>query len=319
MVKLSICVPHYKESWEICKPLFDSIAVQKGIDLTSVEVVFVNDGEKTFDVPVNDYPFLTSVYTNPHKGVSAARNRAMDEAIGEYVMFCDCDDYFCSMYGLHLVYQAMENDGFDALRSAFIEEQPREGTLKLYRHDDDCTFVHGKVYRKSFLTTNELRWNEELTVHEDGYFNSMCLLCSENTKQISTPFYTWHWNEASIVRSAGNDFLAKTYPQFLKVRTAISDERFNRGYIAEYMDGVTQTVLETYYDVLLMEDRHHITRTEVAFKKFWNRFKPAFRENAKRNVSEIADKSRQKAVAQGLVLEKYTVDEWLDHIEKEIK
>lgn len=318
MVKLSICIPHYKEPWEVCKPLFDSIAIQQGVPLTDVEVVFVNDGEKTFDIPVNDYPFLISHYTNPHKGVSAARNRALDEAIGEYIMFCDCDDYFCSMYGLHLIFSAMQ-EGFDALRSSFIEEQPLNGVLKLYRHDDDCTFVHGKVYNANFLRINEIRWNEELTLHEDGFFNANALLCSENTKQISTPFYTWHWNEASVVRSAGENFLNKTYPQFLKQRAALSDFRFERGYISEYMDGVVRIVLETYYDVLLMTDKHDITRTEVAFRKFWLRFKAAYTESALRNVSEIAQECRAKAQKKGLVLEKYTVSSWLKHIEDEIK
>lgn len=315
MIKLSICVPHYKEPWEVCKPLFDSIAVQKGVSLTDVEIVFVNDGEKMFDIPVNDYPFLTSVYTIPHKGVSAARNKAMDEAIGEYVMFCDCDDYFSSMYGLHLIFSAMQ-EGFETLTSSFIEENVDE-VLKLLRHDNDCTFVHGKVYNKAFLTEKNLRWNEELKVHEDGYFTSCALMSSTNRKTINAPFYTWHWNENSVARKP--DFNHKSYPQLIESRAAICQWRLENGFISEYMDGVVQTVMEAYYEILLMQNEHHITRTEVAFKKFWERYKSAFIESARTNVSTIAQECRASAQKRGLVLEKVTLFEWLKHIDNDVK
>ena len=47
MKKLSICVPQYKETEEVIKPLLDSIAIQQNIDFKDIEVVIANDGSDT--------------------------------------------------------------------------------------------------------------------------------------------------------------------------------------------------------------------------------------------------------------------------------
>ena len=51
------------------------------------------------------FPFEIKYIFNEHKGVSAARNRALDEASAEYVMFCDADDMFYNMCGLNLIFE----------------------------------------------------------------------------------------------------------------------------------------------------------------------------------------------------------------------
>ena len=46
-MKLQILVPHYKEEWEVIKPLLDSIEVQQNVDLKNeVGVIIVSDGSE---------------------------------------------------------------------------------------------------------------------------------------------------------------------------------------------------------------------------------------------------------------------------------
>ena len=46
---LDIIIPHYKEPWETCKYLFDTIATQRGICFDNVKAIVVNDGDCLLD------------------------------------------------------------------------------------------------------------------------------------------------------------------------------------------------------------------------------------------------------------------------------
>ena len=85
MKKLSICVPQYKETEEVIKPLLDSIAIQQNIDFKDIEVVIANDGSDTklSEDFLGKYPYEIKYIQGEHKGVRATRNLAFDNATGE--------------------------------------------------------------------------------------------------------------------------------------------------------------------------------------------------------------------------------------------
>lgn len=156
MSKISLVVTHYKEPWEVVKPLFDSVKDQYGVDFENeLEVILVNDSDELLDIP--EYPFTVTVVSEGHHGVSAARNIGLDKATGDYVMFCDCDDRFISPFALHLYKQQIGK--YEIIKSPFIEDQMIDGQLKLIRHEKDISFVHGKLYRKQFLIDNKIRFD----------------------------------------------------------------------------------------------------------------------------------------------------------------
>jgi glycosyltransferase involved in cell wall biosynthesis len=176
---LQILVPQYKENEAIIKPLLDSIAIQQNIDFKKdIGVIITNDGS---DVHLsqdflNHYPFSIEYYFNEHKGVSATRNFCLDKATADYVMFCDADDMFFNICGIYIILQEIKEKHFDSFVSSFIEETRHPDTKEpLYiNHDIDSTFVHGKVHRREYLIDNNIRWNDNLTIHEDSYFNCLC-------------------------------------------------------------------------------------------------------------------------------------------------
>ena len=93
---LDIIIPHYHEPWSLCKPLFDSIALQCGVNWENIGVIVVNDGvEGTLaDYLFAGYPYHIKHIVQIHSGLSATRNRGLDESKADYVMFCDSDDQF---------------------------------------------------------------------------------------------------------------------------------------------------------------------------------------------------------------------------------
>lgn len=323
-MKLDILVPHYKEGWNICHNLFDSLAMQRGIDFEDIKVIVANDGDEMVIAPetYEGYPFEVITVVGEKKGVSATRNLALDTSDADYVMFCDADDMFLNNYGMHMVFSAM-NEGFETMHSCFIEEQPSDDGWKILRHDKDITFVHGKVHNRQFLLDNDLRFDESLTIHEDGYFNFMVHTVAENVKYITTPFYLWVYNDDSTVRKDKDDYTYKTYKELMEVRWAIAKDLENRGYIDEYIDSVVHTVCNSYYDFCMpnvVKNKNSVLykNAEKEFKKYFTEFGKEYYEANPTRIAEMLMVARSNAYAKGLLAEDKTLVDWLTHI-KNIK
>ena len=229
-MKLQILVPQYKETEDIVRPLLDSIRTQQGVDLNEIGVIIVNDGTDVIfsDEFLNQYPFEILYYTNKHSGVSATRNICLAAARADYVMFCDADDMFLSNCGLYLIFQTMENE-FDVLVSTFSEESYKDGKYTYINHENDATFVHGKVYRRQFLIDNNIAWNPKLTIHEDSYFNYLCRIIAQEDriKYIKDVFYLWKYRPDSVCRS-DEKYLLKTLGHMVDGTAALCESLIKR-------------------------------------------------------------------------------------------
>lgn len=234
-MKLAICVTHYDEPQSVVKPLLDSIAVQENINFDDIQVIIVNDGEKAVLKPrfLNHYNFPIEYHIEPHRGISGARNSAFNYAVqdgAEYVMFCDCDDAFYSTLGLWLIMGEIDKGGFDSFYSIFAEEvhNAYDGTIFYKYRESDATFVHGKVHRVQYLLDKNIRWNENLTCHEDSFFNALAQKCTNRLVYCQTPFYLWKWRADSICRKS-QLYLLETYTKFIDSNDALITEFLARG------------------------------------------------------------------------------------------
>ena len=316
---LSIIIPHFKETWETCHWLFDSIAIQRGCDLNDIEVLIVNDGGNELKIS-RDYPFSIRQINKEQSGVSATRNRGLDEATGDYVMFCDCDDMFLNNYALHLYIDSMDK-GFNVIVPQFIEEQPKAGKWVIIQHDNmDCTFVHGKAFLRKYLIDKNIRFDDTLTIHEDSYFVCLAMTLSENNvKRMTTPTYLWRWNEKSVVRNDHEAFVLKTYSHVIKVRMAMAKEMKRRGLEKEYMTTVVKTVTDCYYDFQWGDFRNdkfkslqHKAINNV--QMFWAIYKDDFKAAKPEMIAECVRISRDNAIRKGFLLEKETLKDFIKRV-----
>jgi len=334
-MKLDIIVPHYKEPWKTCKYLFDTIAAQRGIWFGDIRVLLVNDGEEIlFDdmgqamLKLASYPFTVDYIVKEHAGVSAARNEGLDASDADYVMFCDCDDGFLNNYALHLVFAAMQ-EGFDMFMANFVEETfDKNGNPNIVTHTEDMTFIHGKVYNRQFLVDNGLRFDDSLTIHEDGYFNMLVYSTVQQLEarltKIATPIYLWCWNNNSVVRADKEDFVLKTYDHVIASRIAICRKQKERGFEEFYKASVCMTVLNCYYDhqkprYHMAKNARYLKQAEKAFKRFWSEFKPVFYDLTNAYVAEVAETARANAMKNGMLIEQETLRDFLKYIEYEVK
>ena len=113
------------------------LAMQRMVNFDDVGVILVNDGEEN-ELPkecFDGYPFSICQMSIPKGGVSKARNAGLDASSADWVMFCDFDDCFSNIYGLYLIFCAMNEDKYDTIWSNFTEEtKDNEGRLVLVPH-----------------------------------------------------------------------------------------------------------------------------------------------------------------------------------------
>lgn len=323
---LDIIVPHYKEPWEVCHYLFDTIATQRGICFENIRVIVVDDGvnvEIPWDALARKYPYRIDYMPKEHGGVSAARNYGLDNSTADYVMFCDIDDGFLNNYGLHLIFSAMQ-DGYDYIISNFVEETyTADNTMTIIRHDNDYTFMHGKVYKRQFLVDHNVRFDPAMTLHEDGYFNTVMVVVAEKegkSKTIETPFYLWRWNDNSVVRSNKEDFVLRTYDSVMQTRTGACQQLKDRGYEKEFRTSVCMTVLNSYYDFqkpsyYAAKNQRYLKMAEKAFRAFWDKFGKVFKDCTNIEIAEIAKNARDNACRNGMMMEREDIKTFLKRIE----
>lgn len=312
-MRLQILIPQFNEKDEDIRPLLDSITMQQNIDFNDIGVVICNDGSDTFlsDDFLKRHPFPIEYHKEPHRGVSGARNACLDHATADYVMFCDADDMFYNVCGLYLVFMHIDA-GFDALNSVFLEEtREHPSMMPVYvKHENDATFVHGKVYRREYLVENGLRWNEKLTIHEDSYFNFIALNLAKDLKYCDTPFYLWRWRDDSVCRK-DPEYKYSTYVNLIDSNDAMCDELVRRGHEDKASYFVCSMIFETYYTMCKPDwvSNRYRGITEKRLGQYIMKWEHLW-ETDERKI-EASKTAREKLIKDGMALETITVFDWL--------
>lgn len=347
-MKLQFLIPHYHETAEEVKPLLDSIALQQAVDLSDVGVIICHDGKEPkgrfsadrkwkpeegespsfcfftdedvcgiYDFCA-EYPFEIKQIRQEHKGVSAARNACLDAATADYVMFCDADDMFFQMCGLYIIFNEMKT-GFNAFNSIFVEELQKDGQVIYVNRQMDSTFVHGKVYRREFLTQNGIRWNDSLTIHEDSYFNILCQKIAGEVRYCQTPFYLWKWRDASVCRHDPK-YILKTYNNMLDSNTALVTELLRRGMLTDAQFYCCSMVYDAYFTMnkaewLNQENQEYRINTEKRFKAYFDQFHYLFDGVSEDVKSQIIVGIKNRFFQEGMFLESVTFADWIKHVQ----
>lgn len=324
-MKLQILVPHYHEESDVIEPLLDSIAIQQQVDFDEVGVIIAYDGEDAYGLPERDwkikYPFEIKHIHAEKGGVSATRNAALDAATADYVMFCDADDMFYSVCGLYILFNEMAI-GFDTITSLFIEETRNPETKQpIYiNHELDSTFVHGKVHRRQYLIDNDIRFNPDLTIHEDSYFNILAKeLSPDGAKYCPTPFYLWKWRDESVCRH-DPDYILKTYNNMLDSNDALVDQFRSRGIDDKAKFYVGFMIFDAYYTLNKKEwiDKTHKDyrdAVEHRFSTYFKKHKYEWEAITEQEKMMLSNGVRSRSVGEGMPMESITLDAWLSYIE----
>ena len=326
-MKLQILVPQYEEDDSVIKPLLDSLVIQQNVDFNEFGVIIVNDGSDVHLTQefLDSYPFQIEYHLNEHRGVSATRQAAFDYSTADYVMFCDADDMFCNVCGLWIIFREMNIGVFDSLTSIFVEEtrNPLNNETTYINREMDSTFVHGKVHRRRYLIEKGIKWNPDLTIHEDSFFNIQCANLSQNVKYCPFPFYLWKWRDDSVCRH-DDKYILKTYRNMIDSNSALIAEFKRKGRSDLSAFYTVFMIFDAYYTMnkpewIDMDNQEYRNATEKHFANYYKTHKKVWETFPYQEKMNISQGIRGRSVQEGMRMEAMTVDEWLKHIENLIE
>ena len=241
MAELDIIITHYQEPWAECRKMFEGLRLQRGVPEGAFRVILVQDGpdgQLDLERIARVYPFVEIFTEIPHGGVSAARNEGLLIAESPWVMFCDCDDTFYTVNSLFDILCSIRDAGdrADLLYSDFwMEMKGRDGRYhKMLKDGGNKVFIHGKLFRREFLTKNGIRFDEELSYSEDALFVEEVRLRTDASRRakILPVCYVWAFREESLSNYTGGDGTRMEMLYKKRLKTIALHERLGLHYDA---------------------------------------------------------------------------------------
>lgn len=197
---ISVVIPAYNAAKTILRCV-ESLLSQTYKDW---ELIIIDDGstDNTIDVCQSFQDKRIQVYYKLNGGVSSARNYGLTYAKGEYVAFVDADDYLESMYLEHL-YQGKDYDlsisgfcyGNEPEKSNMILELTDKSSIARELSDlinaDQLCYPWGRLFKRSIIEQNHIRFNKKMRFAEDNVFNWE-YLCHINSLRIDSSLKDYH-------------------------------------------------------------------------------------------------------------------------------
>lgn len=218
-VKVSILVPVYgveKYIGQCAQTLFEQ-------DYQNIEYVFVNDCTKDRSIEVlqktlKAYPHRkeqVKIIKHPeNRGLSAARNTALENATGEYIMPIDSDDFLsCNTVVSEVMTKAVHEDDdlvFYGMQSypgkkIFKQDIPlnsRDLTKKILMWKVALT-IWGCLYKRSLFMDHNIRSLTNVSMGEDYAIKPRLTYFAKKIGFIDKPFYCY--------RQENNNSISKNF------------------------------------------------------------------------------------------------------------
>lgn len=224
-MRFSIIIPCYNTA-PYLKKCLESVIRQTYQDW---EIIAVNDGstDDTLDIlkDYSDRDNRIKVINQENKGVSAARNKAIETANGEYIIFIDSDDWYKDAHSLEQIVKSLEHDDIDIIVFRYQcvtgkNESCSENVLLYFNKMKGYIYTGEKyldtvlsidkqymwfsvlyAFKREFWTGNRFRFDENLWIQEDSDIIYKVLLKAEKVKVLDSPIYQYRIREDSACHS----------------------------------------------------------------------------------------------------------------------
>ena len=210
--KLDIIIPAYHAQDTIGMTL-SSIACQS--IRHQVKVTICNDeGRDHYQDFVQMFSPMIDVeeiYVPKNGGCGVARQYGIDNTNAPFLMCMDADDTLATPFSLEIILKTIEKDEKHVMVSGSFSEQLSSG-LDFKLHRDDMIWMHGKMYRRTFLDKYGIRFNLTRSNEDNGFNTKIRLLAEKDEKIVFLPdvVYIWHYKADSITRINNHEY---TYNQ----------------------------------------------------------------------------------------------------------
>ena len=269
-VKITVIIPAYNAEKHLHETL-DSVFSQSFIN--SVEVILIDDGSADGTKEIakeycRRFDNLTFI-EQENSGPSATRNRGLDIARGEYVYFMDADDIL-EPGALEFMYAAAISVGADMVLAkydifneyTFIPIKNLDKTvIQKYIHKFDIALLWtfslcNKLFKRSVIEKNALRFPPETGYSEDGVFSMSFIYCADTitgydgivyhyrkvhaslnnsiTASISEKKVVDYIHSHNLILKAAEKAILKDHPEYETLEQAMSENSGINSYVNEF-------------------------------------------------------------------------------------
>lgn len=226
---LSIIVPHYDLPQELLKRCIESILTQDTAN-QEVEVIIVDDGSPTTPVWVNELHPDSNIklIEAAHEGLGAARNKGLEAATGEYILFLDSDDYLQPGSLVHCI-EIIDKEHPQILRFKQRRTNDKEKSVN-YKPEYSQT-----ISGAAFMAANNLpgsacaymfsrklanKFNIRFrcgTYHEDEEFTTRIHYHAQSLISCNILVYNYYTRPGSITQSKASEIVEKRVNDYLAI------------------------------------------------------------------------------------------------------
>lgn len=216
-IKVSVIVPVFNAEKYI-QQCINSIREQV---LEEIEIIVVDDGssDKSWQLlqEMASCDQRVKLFRQENKGVSAARNKGIEMARGEFIGFVDADDWIDpNMYyllyqniilyhaeiGICNAYNLKPNSKNVRLPNlgdiASFEFKPQESIRELMQFKYDYA-IWNKLYSKNIIQNNGLKFSQTLVIYEDLLFNLEYWGYCKRAAIVNMPLYYYRIHDNSVM------------------------------------------------------------------------------------------------------------------------
>lgn len=244
MILVSIIIPVYNTGEELLRRSICSAMIQK----SNIEVIVVDDGSCTETASLCDQLAvdndIISVLHQTNQGAAAARNKGIEIASGKWIMFLDADDelkhnavdtlckevadntdIICCCCDVNTGEKIEKNSFFTEKRVVFRSMEDKKRLFVELVSDAKSQgggrytaigVPWGKLYRRSFLMDNNLRFDTNLYRQEDNAFNVRAFEKAREIIYIDEPLCIYNYEHISGFYSSYDPKLIGLYAYLWK-------------------------------------------------------------------------------------------------------
>ena len=190
MATFSVVVPVYNGANTV-ERCVDSIIASGGED---VQIILIEDCSKDDSLAVcrrleEKYPAVLCLHNERNSGVSHTRNRGLEAAEGEYLLFVDCDDWVDGDY-VPAFRRAIDAGNTFAVCGYVNHDEKHNGRTDIYAWENSGAMemlellpqiedlyhrtllqqLWNKMFRADIVRSNGIRFDESISIGEDTRF-----------------------------------------------------------------------------------------------------------------------------------------------------
>lgn len=284
--QISVVIPVYNaEKYLGC--CIESVLEQSFSDY---ELILIDDGSKDMSLTIcHKYAMRDKrikIISQKNSGVSVARNKGLECALGKFISFVDSDDYL-EPQALEKLYKSVTKEPCDLVCGSFQRicangaSSPfiwSSRTLRSAKELADVCYkmnmsvvlggVWGKLYRNTIIKKYQIRFPHDISVAEDNIFNINYYQIINNVILLEDIVYNYRENENSLTATV----TPNTFNNLISVFEA--RKKYYSDFVSSFDKGVflNQFITLFFWNVqeLLRKNKSYIEKINILKEVFTN-------------------------------------------------